>query len=117
VNIVNVEDGTVSRDMVVDIHKGVFGEIRKMSKDEDGDGEGDLKGRDGCVRIDAKGLYMCPGLIDCEWDPFIHPVSQACSGAGRYTVQGERRGRLGLPRERLALIPSELESWFYCAES
>jgi hypothetical protein len=98
VNIVNVEDGTVSRDMVVDIHKGVFGEIRKMSKDEDGDGDRDLKGRDGLLRIDAKGLYMCPGLIDCEWDS-THPSSQSGMIGGQqiYSPRAKGRGWLLIP--------------------
>jgi hypothetical protein len=94
VNIVNVEDGTVSRDMVVDIHKGLFGEIRTMSKDKggDGDGDGDLNGRDGWVRINAKGLYMCPGLIDCEWDS-IYPSSQSGMIWGQQIYSPRAKGR------------------------
>jgi N-acyl-D-aspartate/D-glutamate deacylase len=56
--VIDVEKGIVLLDRTVKIAKGVFVSIEK-SKNVD-------MQEDGWVSVDARGLYMCPGLIDCE---------------------------------------------------
>ena len=58
VDLIDVEDSKVLRDRTVKIRSGLIEEIRESRK-------GDLQD-EGWTSIDARGLYMCPGLIDCE---------------------------------------------------
>jgi imidazolonepropionase-like amidohydrolase len=57
VNVVDVENGTILKDRTVKIRDGKIEEISKSS-------DKDLQ-ESGWSTVDAKGLYMCPGLIDC----------------------------------------------------
>jgi imidazolonepropionase-like amidohydrolase len=56
-----VDTASISRDMTVKISQGLIQEIRKTSTSK-----GDTL-EEGWVRIDAGGMYLCPGLIDCEF--------------------------------------------------
>ena len=57
VNVIDVENSKILSDMTVKIKKG---EIVSIAKSKMVDMQ-----EDGYSSIDANGLYMCPGLIDC----------------------------------------------------
>jgi imidazolonepropionase-like amidohydrolase len=57
VNVVDVEKGVVLENMTVKVAGGLFESIKKSK-------EIDMQ-EDGWVSVDARGLWMCPGLIDC----------------------------------------------------
>ena len=61
VDLIDVEDGRVLKDRTVKIRSGFIEEIRQTQ-------QGDLE-EEGWTSIDSRGLYMCPGLIDCEFCP------------------------------------------------
>lgn len=54
----DAEKGKVHENMTVRIRAGVIQSVQKTKK-------ADMQ-EAGYSTIDAKGLYMCPGLIDCE---------------------------------------------------
>jgi hypothetical protein len=58
VNVIDVEKGSVMKEMTVKTSKGT---IRSIEKTRPVDMQ-----EDGWMSVDCKGLYMCPGLIDCE---------------------------------------------------
>lgn len=58
VNVIDVEKSKVLEGMTVKISKGIIKSIEK-SKPVD-------MQEDGWISVDCEGLYMCPGLIDCE---------------------------------------------------
>jgi hypothetical protein len=63
VNVIDVEKGRVLEGMTVKTSKGLIVSI-DTTKSVD-------MQEDGWTSVDCKGLYMCPGLIDCE-SPFIY---------------------------------------------
>lgn len=58
VNVIDVENSRVLQGMTVKISKGLIGSIEKAKPV-------DMQ-EDGWTSVDCKGLYMCPGLIDCK---------------------------------------------------
>jgi hypothetical protein len=58
VNVIDVEESRVLESMTVKISKGLILSIDKAKAV-------DMQ-EDGWISVDCKGLYMCPGLIDCE---------------------------------------------------
>lgn len=60
VNVIDVESSRVMHNMTVKISKGYIRSIERMKPVDMQD--------DGWISVDCKGLYMCPGLIDCESD-------------------------------------------------
>jgi hypothetical protein len=58
VNVIDVEKSRVLEDMTVKTSKGLILSIDKMKPVDMQD--------DSWISVDCKGLYMCPGLIDCE---------------------------------------------------
>ena len=59
VNVIDVEKSRAMEGMTVKISKGIIDSIEKSRP-------ADMQ-EDGWSSVDCKGLYMCPGLIDCEW--------------------------------------------------
>jgi hypothetical protein len=58
VNVVDVENGVILENMTVKIKSGIFDSIKK-AKPVDMQEEGWLS-------VDARGLWMSPGLIECQ---------------------------------------------------
>jgi hypothetical protein len=58
VNVIDVEKSRVLESMTVKTSKGLILSIEKTKAV-------DMQ-EDGWISVDCKGLYMCPGLIDCE---------------------------------------------------
>jgi hypothetical protein len=58
VNVIDVEKSRVLESMTVKTSKGLILSIDKTQAV-------DMQ-EDGWISVDCKGLYMCPGLIDCE---------------------------------------------------
>jgi hypothetical protein len=58
VNVIDVEKSKVMEGMTVKTSKGLILSIDKTKAV-------DMQ-EDGWLSVDCKGLYMCPGLIDCE---------------------------------------------------
>jgi imidazolonepropionase-like amidohydrolase len=58
VNVIDAANGKVLKDQTVRIRKGLIEDVSK-SRSED-------MQEAGYSTIDARGLFMCPGLIDCE---------------------------------------------------
>ena len=65
VNVIDVENSKVLENMTVKIKDGTIASISKASS-------ADMQ-EEGFMSVDAGGLFMCPGLIDCEQagDAFI----------------------------------------------
>ena len=57
-NVVDVEKSTVMENMTVKIKGGTISSISKSLKSDFQEA--------GFASVDAKGLFMCPGLIDCH---------------------------------------------------
>lgn len=60
-NVIDVEKSRVIKDQTVKLEAGKFTSI---SKTQAADAQAS-----GWIVVDAKGLYMCPGLIDCKLVP------------------------------------------------
>jgi adenine deaminase len=58
VHIVDVENGKILENMTVKIKSGIISSISKSKEIH--------MQEDGWLSINAAGLYVCPGLIDCE---------------------------------------------------
>lgn len=61
-NVIDTENGVVLPDMVVRLRAGVVASVEskgKVAMEE--------LGKDKEIVVDATGLFMCPGLIDCEY--------------------------------------------------
>jgi len=58
VNVIDVEKSRVMEGMTVKVSKGIIDSIEKSRPV-------DMQ-ENGWTSVDCKGLYMCPGLIDCK---------------------------------------------------
>jgi imidazolonepropionase-like amidohydrolase len=58
VNVVDVENGKILDNMTLKIKNGEIFSVKKA--------KGVDMQEDGWVSVDASGLFVCPGLIDCE---------------------------------------------------
>ncbi len=58
VNVVDVENGKILENMTVKLKLGKIESIGKSLRTDAQEA--------GYTSVDAKGLYMCPGLVDCR---------------------------------------------------
>ncbi len=72
--MIDVENSKIMSRATVKIRKG---EIASITKSKDADMQ-----ESGYTSIDCSGLYMCPGLIDCQWSiPLLRVNVVICAHA------------------------------------
>ncbi|ORY25064.1 amidohydrolase [Naematelia encephala] len=94
VNVIDVEHGRILPDMTVKIRQGFFERVSRRNGNDD---KFDIQAQPEWMEIDCKGLYMCPGLIDCH----VHILAEAAGEDGwsdimaAYRVAHDLKGMLG----------------------